>query len=43
MAPRKIPTRAPYGAYAPWIVAGGAAWTVGAVFAWRYARQALEP
>jgi len=32
-------TRAPYGTYAPWIVAGGAAWTVGAVLAWRYARR----
>lgn len=32
-------TRAPYGAYAPWIVAGGAAWMVGAVFAWRHAQR----
>lgn len=30
-------TRAAYGAYAPWIVAGGALWMVGTVFAWRYA------
>lgn len=32
-------TRAPYGNYAPWIVAGGAAWMVGAVFAWRCVRR----
>lgn len=32
-------TRAPYGAYAPWIIAGGMAWTVSAMFAWRYARR----
>jgi 4-amino-4-deoxy-L-arabinose transferase-like glycosyltransferase len=37
------PARAPYAAYAPWIVAGGAAWTVGAVFAWRYARRRSNP
>ncbi|MCW5625170.1 MAG: hypothetical protein KIT73_10690, partial [Burkholderiales bacterium] len=34
--------RAPYGAYALWIVAGGTAWIIGGALAWRLARRTVD-